>query len=267
MRRCEFCDSPVPADATVCPICKQEIAEETLERILPFLKRPETPDIHMTGTFGRLWGVIRRPATTYRDISKRPDMVGPVIIVLFNAIIMAGIFLAISSKFNVRHMVNATLVTSNVLVSPFSGYFYLAAIFGIFVNILLGLLYLIGGSLFAHLAFKVTGGTGRIGKTASIIGYSMIPVLLVRTLAIIVILIVMPIYDITEPALWQSIITEIYLSPAWSIIDSMTVMAFIWVGLLLVFGIREAHETSTLWAAIVSIACMIVLYWTFWQVH
>jgi hypothetical protein len=47
----------------------------------------------------------------------------------------------------------------------------------------------------------------------------------------------------------------------------MTVGAFFWTGFLLIFAIREAHATSTMWAAFVSLACMIVLIWTFWQVH
>ena len=98
VRRCEFCDSPVPADATICPICREEIAEETLERILPMLKKPEAKEVRFMGSGERIWGVIRRPAVTYRDIGQRPDPLGPFIIILINAIIIAGLFLTLSSK-------------------------------------------------------------------------------------------------------------------------------------------------------------------------
>ncbi len=267
MRRCEFCNSPVPADAIVCPVCRREIAEETLERVLPFLKRPAASEFHVTGAKERIWGVIRRPATTYKDIGKNPDRVGPLLIVFFNALLMGGIFIAISSKFQVTYVVNATPVTANVLLSPYSSYFGVAALLAIAINILVGIIYLFGGSLFAHIAFKVTGGTGSFRKTVSIVGYSVTPVLFVRALAILVVLSTLPLYDVTQPASWQSVITDIYFSSAWYIIDDLTALSFVWVGFLLIFGIREAHNTSTLWATIVSIACMIVLYWTFWQVH
>ena len=106
-RRCLFCESPVPADATVCPVCGEEIAEETLERILPMLKRPESAEVRAMSPIERLWGVIRRPAAAYRDIGQRPDPAGPFIIILINALIMAGAYLIISSKIEVAVVVNA----------------------------------------------------------------------------------------------------------------------------------------------------------------
>ena len=108
VRRCEFCDSPVPADATVCPVCREKIAEETLERILPMLKRPEKAEVHYMGTRQRMWGVVRNPAATFRDIGQRPDPIGPFLIILINALIIAGMFLALSSKVTTVVVVNAT---------------------------------------------------------------------------------------------------------------------------------------------------------------
>jgi hypothetical protein len=278
VRRCEFCDSPVPADATICPICKETIAEETLERILPILKRPESPEVRFMGTRERMWGVIRRPAATYRDIGQRPDSAGPFAIILINALVFAGLFLALSSKITTTVIVNATSMetaVTSVVLAPQGGPVWMFALVGIMPNVMIGIIYLIVGTIFAHFAFKLTGGTGNKSKTLSVVGYSMMPVILVRVVAILIILIALPAYpdivDFSNPGavalITPAVINWAYTSGIWFTIDVMTTGAFLWTGYLLIFGIREAHDTSTIWAALIAIACVIVLVWTFWQVH
>ncbi len=273
VRRCEFCDSPVPADATVCPVCREEIAEETLERILPLLKRPDAPDVRVLGPIDRMWGVIRRPAAAYRDIGQKPDGIGPLMVVLFNALIMAGFFLATSTKLTISMDIDGTMTDVGVLSTAWGGAFYITATLSILPNILLGFFYLVFGTAFAHLAFKILGGTGNKSKTMSIVGYSMIPVLLFRLIGILVVLVAMPTIPLsvggalpTEASMTLAI-NALYANPIWLTIDYLTTAAFVWVGFLLIFGIREAHDTSTLWAATISIMCTVVLAWTFWQVH
>ncbi len=277
MRRCEFCDSPVPADATICPVCKETIAEETLERILPILKRPESPEVKFMGTRERMWGVIRRPAATYRDIGQRPDAAGPFVIIVINALIIAGLYLSLTSKITTHVIVNATsgeIGSANLLASPQGSIAWVVALVGLMPSIMVGLIYLVVGTVFAHFAFKITGGTGNKMKTLSIVGYSMMPVILVRLIAILVVLIAMPPFpDVVnfDPGslgvLTPEIIDWAYGSGIWYTIDIITTGAFLWTGILLIFGIREAHDTSTVWAALVAIACVIVLVWTFWQAH
>ena len=270
-RRCLFCESPVPADATVCPVCGEEIAEEVLEKVLPFLKRPESAEVRAMSPMERLWGVIRRPAATYRDIGQRPDPAGPFIIILINALIMAGAYLIISSKFEVTVVLNATTMDTadlSVLATDYGGPFYITTLVSILPNIMLGMVYLIFGSAFAHLAFKILGGTGRMKKTISIVGYSMLPVVLFRLVGLLVIFVsVETIHLNIETSNLDSIVRGIFGSNLWLTIDYMTMAAVVWVGFLLVFGIREAHDTSTGWAFLISLACMIVFIWTFWQVH
>jgi len=270
VRRCEFCDSPVPADATVCPICHEEIAVETLERVLPMLKRPESSDVKAMGPLKRLYGTVRRPATAFRDIAQRPDTVGPFLIIIMNALVMAGFFLAVSSKFTVSVVVNQTTgrtVATSILFTEVGTAFLTTALFSILPNLLLGMLFLVLGSIFAHLAFKVTGGTGSKGKTVSIVGYSMFPVVLIRLIGLILILVFIPAISVENPSTWSTIVQQIYNSEIWTTLDYLTTASFVWVGFLLIFGIREAHETSTIWAFVVSVLCIIVLGWTFWQVH
>ena len=278
VRRCEFCDSPVPADATTCPVCREEIAEETLERLLPLLKRPEAKEVRFMGIFGRLWGVIRRPSAAYRDIGQRPEAAGPFIIILVNAAIIAGLFIALSSKVTAIVPLNATLGTTieaNVLVSPHGSYFFIIALIGMLPSIMMGLVYLIIGTAFAHFAFKLAGGSGGKMKTLSIIGYSMLPVVLLRLLSIIIVLAVIPGYPTpvdfssTEAltTITPALVTFAYESAVWSIIDIITTGGFLWAGFLLIFGIREAHDTSTIWAVFVSIICTTILILTFWQAH
>lgn len=275
VRRCEFCDSPVPADATVCPVCKETIAEETLERILPMLKRPESPEVRFMGIRERLWGVIRRPSATYRDIGQRPDYAGPFVLILFNALIMVGLFLSLSSKITTTVIVNATSLETapaNLLTTSDGGIFWISALASFMPTIMLGIVYLIIGTAFAHFAFKLTGGAGGKMKTLSIIGYSMTPVILVRAIGVLAVLVALPGYpDILSPAevasLAPVIVDWAYTADIWLILDILTTGSFVWTGYLLIFGIREAHDTSTLWAAVVAVLCMVVLGWTFWQVH
>lgn len=275
MRRCEFCDSPVPADATICPVCKETIAEETLERILPMLKRPESPEVKYMGTFERMWGVVRRPSATYRDIGQRPDAVGPFMLILINALIVAGLFIALSSKITTTVIVNASsgeIGPASFITTSEGGVVWIAALAGLMPSIMLGIIYLLIGTIFAHFAFKIAGGAGRKGKTLSVIGYSMTPVILVRLVSIAVVLFTLPEYPgVLSPAelvlFTPDIVAWAYTAGVWFTIDIMTTGAFIWTGFLLIFGIREAHDTSTIWATAVAIACVIVLVWTFWQVH
>ncbi|MGY5859793.1 MAG: YIP1 family protein [Candidatus Thorarchaeota archaeon] len=278
VRRCEFCDSPVPADATICPVCREEIAEETLERILPLLKRPEAKEVRFMGIGERIWGVLRRPSAAYRDIGQRPDAAGPFIMILMNAAIIAVLFLTISSKVTASVIVNSTTfetVNTNVLASPHGTYFYLLAFVGMLPSIMLGLLYLVVGTAFAHFAFKLAGGAGGKMKTLAIVGYSMLPVILVRLLAIIVVLAMVPGYPTVVnfydtdvlTTIAPDIVNFVYTSDVWVIVDILTTGSFVWTGFLLVFGIREAHDTSTLWAVVIAIICVVVLGWTFWQAH
>ena len=278
VRRCEFCDSPVPADATTCPVCREKIAEETLERILPMLKRPEAKEVRFMGIFGRLWGVIRRPSSTYRDISQRPEAAGPFVIILVNAAIIAGLFLSLSSKVTTVVVVNATLGTTaeaNLLVSPHGSLFYVLALIGMLPSIMLGIVYLIIGTLFAHFVFKIAGGSGGKMKTLSIVGYSITPVVLLRFISIIIVLVVMPGFPTVVnfynegalDAITPALVAFAYTSDVWLIIDIITTIGFLWTGFLLIFGIRESHDTSTLWAVFVSIVCTTILILTFWQAH
>jgi len=277
VRRCEFCDSPVPADATTCPVCKETIAEETLERILPILKRPESPEVKFMGTRERMWGIIRRPAATYRDIGQRPDSAGPFMIIVINALIVAGLFLSLTSKITTNVVVNGTsgqIGQASLVLSPQGGSVWIFALVGMMPSIMIGIIYLIVGTAFAHFAFKIAGGTGGRMKTLSVVGYSMMPVILVRIVAILVVLVALQPYpDVVnfDPGslaiLTPAVINWAYTSGIWFTIDIMTTGAFLWTGYLLIFGIREAHDTSTMWAAFVAIACVVVLIWTFWQVH
>ena len=140
---------------------------------------------------------------------------------------------------------------------------------------MLGLIYLVVGSAFAHFAFKLTGGTGNRKKTLSIIGYSMVPVILVRLISVIIIILLVPYFPTIVNfynssalrTLEPEIVNSVYTSGVWQILDIMMTGAFVWTGFLLIFGIREAHDMSTTWATIVSILCMIVLILTFWQAH
>jgi len=229
--------------------------------------------IRVRGTIDRLWGVIRRPGPTYRDIGQSPDFLGPFIIIMANALVFAGLFLAMASKITQMGPVfdpvlNATVIQPvSILNLDSSMQIYGAALTSILSSIMMGLLYLLIGSAFAHFAFKLAGGTGNKSKTIAIVGYSIIPVVIFRLIAIVFVLAAMSPIAFESYGSWQGVFDALYVSPIWLTIDWITQISFLWVGFLLIFGIREAHDTSTRWALVVSILCIIVLSWTFWTAH
>jgi hypothetical protein len=166
-------------------------------------------------------------------------------------------------------------VNTNVLVSPHGTYFWLLALVGMLPSIMLGLVYLMVGTAFAHFAFKLAGGSGGKMKTLAIVGYSMFPVIIIRLISIIVVAAMVPAYPTIVnfynadalATIAPAIVNFAYNSTVWSIVDFMTTASFVWTGFLLIFGIREAHDTSTMWAVVVAILCTIILGWTFWQAH
>ena len=92
-------------------------------------------------------------------------------LVLINALIMAGLFIALSSKITTTVVLNATAGTTgpaSLVSSPQGGIIWIAALVGLMPTIMLGIIYLLFGTIFAHFAFKLMGGTGRKGKTLSI---------------------------------------------------------------------------------------------------
>ncbi|MEM4735387.1 MAG: YIP1 family protein [Candidatus Thorarchaeota archaeon] len=266
MRRCSACNSPVPSDATVCPVCGQKIAEEILERVLPFLKRPLAEDVKTLGLVGRIIGVLIRPAATFRDIARRPDGRGPAVVVLFNALIMTAAFLAVCSKLTLNYIVDEEPVAIGLLSSPVAPGVISVGLFTIVPNLILGMLYLTIGAGAAHVILKIAGGTARYGRSMMIVGYSLVPVILARLLGVLILMLTIPEMSVEQYGTTY-IVTTVFQSGAFVIIDYLTTASFIWVGFILAFGIREVHNTSTSWAFAISAICTAILILTFWQVH
>ncbi|MGQ4871951.1 MAG: Yip1 family protein, partial [Candidatus Thorarchaeota archaeon] len=119
-------------------------------------------------------------------------------------------------------MVNNTLVETSVLSTDIGNVFYGTALSVIVSNLLLGIIYLFLGSAFAHLAFKITGGTGNRRKTMAIVGYSMMPVVIFRLFGLLLVLLNPATVSMANPAAWEALVMDIYNSTLWTTLDYMT---------------------------------------------
>ncbi len=268
-KTCPVCGMEVSIDTITCPYCGSKIGEEKLERILPFLKRDTSPEPVPLGTFQRIYGVLRRPAYTFRDIALRPAKGAFFIILLFALVQFAYMIVSMSHIYitetiyvQVGNQTVPQTVTSNILISNTYGPSGLLVSFGWFLPMLLTLIIIwFLGSGFAWLLYKFAGGNGTYKHTLNMISFVMVPELLLRALFIPILMIGLPSIEYNSTTFTVENLNQLFINnPIWGVLNVLTIIGFIWAGFLLIFGIREIHKTPTLHAfilAIISAAAMI----------
>ena len=85
--RCPRCGNDAPKDEYICSFCGVRLRMELIEKI-PIFRRHEVKWERRQGTFKRLINVIIRPSRAFWDIKHQTDVKGPILIILFNAIIL-----------------------------------------------------------------------------------------------------------------------------------------------------------------------------------
>ncbi len=271
-KTCPVCGMNVSIDTIICPYCGSKIGEEKLERILPFLKRDTTPEPVPLGTFRRIYGVLRYPASTFRDIALRPAKGSFFIIMLFALLNLAFMLIAVSHIYitetvyvTVGNSTVPQVVDSSILLSNTYGPSGLLIVFGWFIPMLLTIIIIwFIGSFFAWLAYKFAGGTGKYKHTLNMIAFTMVPLLLLRTMFIPILIVGLPNiqYGGSEYT-FDALNTLIVNNPIWGVLNALTAVGLIWAGFLLIFGIREVHKTPTLHAVILAIISTAVMIGVF----
>ncbi|MEM3526332.1 MAG: YIP1 family protein [Candidatus Jordarchaeaceae archaeon] len=247
---CPRCGAIVAPDEEVCPECNYRIAQETLERLLPLLRRPEKEPISAMPLPTRIFKAIIAPNQAFHDISRAPDATGPFVLYLLNVI---GLTLCYAAGWT--H------------IYPFGNYWALramgeGALFGRFLsNAILVLIQFLFLGFIYWLPFQVLERKGSFKKDLSIIGYAYTPVLIGRALSVTLLFTLLP--TVIIPANADIIqagisITLVFSSPIWSAVTVIEVACWLWAAFIISLGIRQSHNLSTTVALVSSYAIMLI---------
>jgi hypothetical protein len=247
---CPRCGALVAPDEEVCPECNYRIAQETLERVLPLLKRPEKEPISAMPFPTRIAKAIIAPSQAFHDISRAPDAAGPFMLYLLNIL---GITLCYAAGW--AHII------------PFGNYWALralgeGALLGRIVSnaILVFIQFLFLGFIY-WLPFRLVGKKGSFKKDLSIIGYAYTPVLIGRALSVLLLFTLLPTVIIPADAnvIQAGIsVTLVFTSSVWDAVTVIEIACWLWAAFIIALGIRQVNELSTTVALISSYGIMLI---------
>jgi hypothetical protein len=247
---CPRCGALVAPDEEVCPECNYRLTEETLERLLPLLKKPEKEPISAMPFPTRIAKAIIAPSQAFYDISRAPDAAGPFIIYLLNILVLALYYGA-----GWDH------------IYPFGDYWILrvlsdGALLGRIVSnsILVFIQFLFIGFIY-WLPFKLVGRKGSYKRDLSIIGYAYTPVLIGRAISVLILSTSLPsiIIPVGASLLQAGIsITFVFTSSVWSVVTIIEFACWLWAAFIIALGIRQVNELSTTAALISSYIIMLI---------
>lgn len=247
---CPKCGALVAPDEEVCPNCNYRLAEETLERLLPLLKRPEREPISAMPFPIRIAKAIIAPSSALHDVARAPDAMGPLIIYILNVLVLTLFYAAVWNH-----------------IYPFGDYWLLrvlgdGAILGRLVSnaLLVFIQFLFLG--FAYwLPFRLVGKKSGFKKNLSIVGYAYIPVLIGRAVSLLLLFTNLPMILIPASASLlqaQILIALVFMSPVWNNVAGIEIACWLWAAFLIALGIRQLNQLKTAVALISSYAIMLV---------
>jgi hypothetical protein len=247
---CPRCGALVAPDEEICPECNYRLVQETLERILPLLKRPEKEPISAMPFPTRIAKAIIAPNQAFHDISRAPDALGPLTLYLLNII---GLTLCYAAGW--------------IHIYPFGNYWALralgeGALFGRLISnaILVFIQFLFLGLIY-WLPFRLIGKKGGFKRNLSIIGYAYTPVVIGRAVSVLLLFTLLP--TIVIPANANVVqagisLTFIFTSPVWGAIRIIEIACWLWAAFVIALGIRQVNELSTTASLISSYVLMLI---------
>ena len=247
---CPRCGALVAPDEEVCPECNYRLAPETLERLLPLLKRPEKEPISAIPFPIRIAKAIISPSQAFYDISRAPDAVGPFMIFLLNVLCLTLFYAA---GWNHIYAFGDYWALSALGEGALLGRMVSNAILVFIQFLFLGLIY--------WLPFRLVGKKGSYKKDLSIIGYAYTPVLIGRAISVLILFTSLPSIVIPVGAnLLQAGISVafVFTSSAWTIVTIIEFATWLWAAFIIALGIRQVNELSTTAALISSYVIMLI---------
>lgn len=247
---CPKCGALVAPDEEICPECNYRLAEETLERLLPLLKRPEKEPISPMPFPIRIAKAIIAPSSAFHDISRAPDAAGPFIIYTLNVLAITIYYAA-----GWNH------------IYPLGDYWILrvlgdGALFGrLASNAILVLIQFLFLGFIYWLPFRLIGRKSSFKRDLSIVGYAYTPVLIGRAISILILFTSLPAIVIPGNASLlqaQFSVASVFVSSVWNTVTAVEIACWLWAAFLIALGIRQVNELSTVAALISSYAIMII---------
>lgn len=247
---CPKCGALVAPDEEVCPECNYRLAEETLERLLPLLKRPEKEPISPMPFPIRIAKAVIAPSQAFHDIARAPDAAGPIILYALNVLAVTIYYAA-----GWNH------------IYPFGDYWILrllddGAVLGIlFSNALMVLIQLLFLGFIYWLPFRLIGRKSSFKRDLSIVGYAYVPILIGRALSVLILFTSIPtiIIPVNASLLQAQIsVTSIFISTVWNTVAVIEIASWLWAAFLIALGIRQVNELSTTAAFISSYAIILI---------
>ena len=247
---CPRCGAPVAPDEEVCPECNYRIAEETLERLLPLLKRPEKEPISAMPFPIRIAKAIIAPSQAFHDISRAPDAMGPLVLYTLNVIALTLYYAAGWSHiypygdFEILRALGDSALLGRLASN---------AIFILIQFLFLGFIY--------WLPFRLVGRGSSFKTDLSIVGYAYTPVLIGRAISLLMLSRSLPTVIIPAEATFfqaQIAITMVFMSPVWNTALGIEIASWLWAAFLIALGIRQVNELSTSAALVSSYVIMLI---------
>ncbi|MFB0560854.1 MAG: YIP1 family protein [Candidatus Lokiarchaeia archaeon] len=247
---CPKCGALVAPDEEVCPECNYRLAEETLERLLPLLKRPEKEPISPMPFPIRIAKSIIAPSQAFHDIARAPDAAGPFILYVLNVL---AITIYYAAGWNHIFPLGDYWILRVLGDGALLGRLASNAILVLIQFLFLGFIY--------WLPFRLIGRKSSFKRDLSIVGYAYIPVLIGRAISILILFTGLPIVVIPGNASFlqaQFSVASVFMSSVWNTVTTIEIACWLWAAFLIALGIRQVNELSTAAALISSYAIMII---------
>jgi len=233
--RCPNCNFKVSPDEVNCPSCGAKIGEETIERLLPLLKKPPEEPASPLPIYYRLLAGIIKPSVVFSNIAISPDPVGPFIVAFLNGFLLTVYFSSVLNKIFFMDMFSLLV---------FKSMSSLLSVELFYINITFAFLELVLVSFLYWLPFKLLGRGGKFNSFISMVGYAYVLVVLGELFPIASTsgsVIFMP----KMLPLLQLLILQLHLYSAWVLGKNTKLVCLLGVAFMLTPGIRKITKLST----------------------
>lgn len=247
---CPKCGALVAPDEEVCPECNYRLAEETLERILPLLKRPKKEPISPMSFPIRIAKAIIAPSQAFHDIARAPDAAGPFMLYVLSVL---AITLHYAAGWNHIYPLGEYWILRVMGDGAILGRLVSNAVLVLIQFLFLGFIY--------WLPFRLIGRKSSFKRDLSIIGYAYTPVLIGRAISVLILFTSLPsIVILGNASLIQAqfSVASVFMSSVWNTVTAIEIACWLWAAFMIALGIRQVNELSTTAALISSYVIMII---------
>lgn len=238
-----LCKERVPTDYVLCPYCGTSLVEILQERI--------KTKIRLRDSMRRIYRLIRDPMrnTTLvtKDIAINADRKGPLLIILLFIMSFAlktTVLLPKNSGFSIPQYAIGGSIFSIIISLLINIVYFVGYYMSVFILIpfIFGILILLAGIIFwrliaiiFHGMCKSLAGVGNRRDTASILGYSIAPLIISQLIEAVILFFIAP----SNPSFSDPDFKSLFFT-----LDLIIIPFFAWSFYILYLGTKEVHRLS-----------------------